>query len=109
MPQKLRERLVRVLHDDVKILQPPELAAAHIQEADQVRMRELSSGPPVRKLPLGERWNSRNQLERGLREVLCPVLGQEDPAVIGAADTTRQRKLPIDNLPLPPRPGFTHL
>jgi len=82
MGKDLRERLFSIFHHDKEKWLTSELATTGVEKANQVRMEEGGSRPPVRELCLCQCWISRDDLNRGIRQVLCLIFGKEYPAVV---------------------------
>jgi hypothetical protein len=102
--QKLRQILVGVLHHGIEIAKTGDVAAPHVQEAHQIRMRERRGGVPPRKLRLEARERKRDELQRNVgRRNLCR-LSEKNAAVLGTPEKATQGKLALDDLPFQPRP-----
>jgi hypothetical protein len=82
MGKKLSESLIGKLHHDEDEILAPQLASTHVEQANEVRMRERGIHSPARELCLASHRVGRNELDGGVRKILCPVFGQENHAVI---------------------------
>src|SRR6266404_6856027 len=80
--KNLSEILLRMIHHDEQKVVPPELATARVEKAHQVRVRQRSNPPPVRELRLRQRRVGRQDLDRGLGNVLRLAFGEKYHAVV---------------------------
>ena len=80
--KNLREVLLRIIHHDEQKVVPSELATARVEQANQVRMRQCGSRPPVCELRLRQRRVGRQYLDRGPDDILCLVFGEKYHAVV---------------------------
>ena len=71
-------------------------------------MGESRSRRPLRELCLRQSRYDRDQLERGLGNVLCLVFGKEYRAMVRGAQKTAQGKDSVDDLAFPLRPDLSH-
>jgi len=78
----LRESLFGIFHYDEEKWLTSELAMSCVEKPNQVRMGEAGSRPPVRKLYLCQHPLSRDDLDRGIGNVLCLTFGKEYRAVV---------------------------
>ncbi len=105
--KKLREIFLGVFHQDVQQIEIAETAAARLEIAQQVRMGKLGSAQPVRQPELRVGFIDLDELDGNfLRR--SATRGQEDSAVLGAAEIALQEESGIDDLPFPLLPGFGH-
>ena len=78
----LRESLFGIFHYHEEKWVTSELAMTYVEKPNQVRMGEAGSHPPVRELCLGQYPLSRDELDRGIGNVLCLTFGKEYRAVV---------------------------
>ena len=105
----LPEMLIRIIHHDEEKVVSPELTAARVEKADQVRVRQCGNRPPVLELRLRQRRVGRHDLDRGLGNVSRLAFGEKDRAVVRSSQKAAQRIHSVDNPALPLlRPVFSH-
>ena len=85
-----------------------ELAMAHLEQPDQVRMRQIRSPPPLRELEFRVFWRCRNEFDRSSLRFPIAMLRKEHGAVSAATQELAQVEFPIDDLAFPLLPGPGH-
>ena len=106
--KNLRQVLFGVLHHDVEQPCVTKLAASHLEEPDQVRMRQLRRQHPPGKLEFRVPRIRRNEFDRGFLRFPLTVFRKEHGAVFTATQVLAQVEFPIDDLAFPLFPGFAH-
>ena len=79
--QDLGERLFGIFHHDEEIFLAFELAPAHLEQPDQMRMGERGRRFPLCELRLRLRRIRPHELDRGVGKALRLVFGQVDGAM----------------------------
>src|SRR4029077_13039564 len=105
--KKLREVFLGVFHENEEQIEIAETAAARFEIAQQVRMGKLGGVLPARQLELRVGFIDLDELDGNfLRR--SAARGQEDSAVLGAAEIALEQVSGIDDLAFPLLPGFGH-
>jgi hypothetical protein len=106
--KNLRQVLFGVLHDDVEQTHVTQVAAPHLEEPDQMRMRQSCGQPPSGELGFRVLSIRRNEFNRDFLKFPLTVLGKKHGAVVRATQVLAQAEFPIDDLAFPLFPGLGH-
>src|SRR5208282_4193668 len=96
----LREVFVGKLHHDVEHRGVFHFAAAQIEDADQMRMREVRGQAPAGKLKFRVSGTHRDKLDRCLLRAQRAVFGKKNSPAVGAAQVLAKMIFPVDNFAL---------
>src|SRR5260370_33531773 len=98
--KKLREIFLGVFHYDIKQIEISETAAAGFEDAQQVRMRQLGGVLPAKQLEFRVGFVDLNKFD-GRFLWRSAAVGQEDGAVVRAAERAAKRASGGGHLALP--------
>ena len=108
----LRKDLGKILfgtfHDDIEKIHAIEAAAAPVEEAEKIRMRELCHLVPDSELLPGGGIIGGDEFDGGLMGRAIRELGEEDGAVVGGSKKMVQREFVVSELAFPSFPNITH-
>ena len=82
--EDLGQHFVGVFGDDIEAIFTVDLAASGMEDMDEMRVREVFGGDPLREAEVGIDSGRRDQLDGGFARRIAVELGEKDTAALGA-------------------------